>query len=64
MTMKKIFRSKTDRMISGVCGGFGEYFSVDSTLIRLGVAFLTLITGIVPGVILYILAALIVPERN
>ena len=36
--MKKLFRSSTDRKICGVCGGVAEYFDIDSTLVRLGVA--------------------------
>lgn len=33
--MKKLYKSKTDKKICGVCGGLGEYFNVDSTIIRL-----------------------------
>jgi len=46
----------------GVCGGLAEYLDVDETLVRLGVAFVTCITRIVPGVLFYLAAAIIIPE--
>ena len=42
MNGKKLYRSNRDKMFLGVCGGLGEYFDVDPTLIRLGVALLVL----------------------
>ncbi|NLP18264.1 MAG: PspC domain-containing protein [Firmicutes bacterium] len=59
---RKLYRSRTQRMLAGVCGGIAEYFNVDVTLIRLGLAFLIFFTGIFPGLIFYVLAALIIPE--
>ncbi len=59
--MKKIYRSKSDRKIGGVCGGLAEYFSVDSTLIRLAAIVLIFASG--AGVIAYIAAWAIIPER-
>ena len=46
---KKIYRSESDRRIAGVCGGIGEYFDVDSTLIRLAFVFFVLAAGTVIG---------------
>jgi phage shock protein PspC (stress-responsive transcriptional regulator) len=60
---KKLYRSKTDRKIAGVCGGLAEYFDIDSTLCRLAYLFLLIITGIVPFGLLYIVAAIIMPEE-
>ncbi len=60
---KKLYRSRTKRMISGVCGGIAEYFNIDETIIRLGVALLTAVTGGVPGVVFYFVAAMIMPEN-
>lgn len=57
---KVLYKSKTNRMIAGVCGGLGEYFGVDPTLIRLAAVF-TGFFGI--GIIGYIIAALIMPNR-
>jgi len=59
--MKKINRSQKDKKIAGICGGIGEMFSIDSTLIRLGAVFIGLVTGILPIIIAYIVGWLIVP---
>lgn len=60
---KKLYLSSKDKKLAGVCGGFGEYFGVDSTLIRLAWVFITLITGIVPGVVAYVVAAIVIPRK-
>lgn len=61
--MKRLYLSNTDRKVFGICGGIGEYFDVDPTLVRLGVVALALLTAIVPVLIAYIVAKFIVPER-
>lgn len=58
---KKLYRSKTDKMFAGICGGLAEYFSVDATLIRLVWLLVVIFTGFVPGVLVYILALFIIP---
>lgn len=60
--MKKLYRSKTDKRLAGVCGGLGEYFGIDSTLVRLGFALFTLAGG--SGLFIYLIAALIIPEED
>lgn len=57
----KLYLSKTDKKISGVCGGIGEHFGIDSTYIRL--AFVILFAYYRSGLMLYIFAALIIPSR-
>jgi phage shock protein C len=52
-----------DKKISGVCGGIAEYFEVDSTVIRLAWVVITLISGVIPGLIAYIIAAAIIPKQ-
>ncbi len=59
---KRLFKSKKNRMIAGVCGGIGEYFDVDPTLIRLLWALITLFS-LGAGVIAYIIACIIIPEK-
>ena len=61
--MKKLYLSKTDRKILGVCGGLSEMLSVDSTVVRLALVFLCLITGIIPLIATYIIAGIITPEK-
>jgi sirohydrochlorin cobaltochelatase len=58
---KKLYRSRTDKKICGVCGGLGKYFGIDPTLIRLGVAACVLFAGC--GLLAYIIAALVIPEE-
>lgn len=58
---KKLYRSRHDRMLTGVCGGFAEYFSVDPLIIRLVWILISLFYG--AGIILYIFAAIIMPEN-
>lgn len=60
--MKKLTRSKTNKTIAGVLGGIGEYFNVDPVLIRVLFVFSTLISGLFPGIIAYIIACILVPE--
>ncbi|MDQ5885735.1 MAG: phage shock protein [Patescibacteria group bacterium] len=61
--MKKLYLSSDDYKISGVCGGVGEYFNIDPTLIRLGVIVLTILTGIFPGIIGYVVALVVIPKK-
>ncbi|MCK4808938.1 MAG: PspC domain-containing protein [Candidatus Aenigmarchaeota archaeon] len=60
--VKKLYRSKKDRMLAGVCGGIGEYFGIDSTLVRILWVLLTLGGG--AGLILYIICAIVIPEKT
>ena len=62
MEQKRLYRSKKDKKICGVCGGIGEYFNIDPTLVRLGAVVLACFGG--AGVIAYIVAAFIVPEKE
>ena len=56
--MKRLYRSKNDRWIAGVCGGVAEYLGISSGLVRL----LTVLSGI--GIIAYLVIALIMPEEG
>ncbi len=59
--IKRLYRSKKERIIAGVCGGIAEYFDVDPTLIRLLWIVFILMGG--SGIIAYLIAWIIVPER-
>jgi phage shock protein PspC (stress-responsive transcriptional regulator) len=60
---KRLTRSKSERMVAGVCGGLAEYFNVDPSFVRIGFAIGTLITHFL-GVIAYIVMAIVVPEAS
>lgn len=57
---KKLYKSNTNKVIAGVCGGIGEYFNVDPTWIRLGWVVFCLAGG--SGLLAYLIAALIMPS--
>ena len=59
--MKRIIRSRKDRIIAGVCGGFAEYFGLDPSLIRLAWIFFTLFGG--AGILAYLLAMIVIPDE-
>ncbi|EJO7007753.1 PspC domain-containing protein [Listeria monocytogenes] len=60
--MKKLYKSSSQKMIAGVCGGLAEYFGIEVTIIRLLWAGAVLFFG--TGVLLYILAAIIIPKAT
>ena len=59
---KRLYRSATDRKLCGVCGGLAAYFNVDSTLIRLALVVLAVL-GLTSGILIYLLAAIIMPDE-
>lgn len=59
---KKLYRIEEGKMLSGVCGGIAEYFSLDPTLVRLGWVVVSCFAG--AGVIAYIAGALIMPVKS
>ena len=58
---KKCYKSSVDKKFAGVCGGIAEYFEIDSTVVRLVWVLLSLAAG--SGLLAYIIAALIMPDR-
>lgn len=58
---KKLYRSSRNRMVCGVCGGVGEYFDIDPTIVRLLFAILGA-TG--SGILVYFVAAIIIPRED
>lgn len=61
--VKKLYLSRNDKKIAGVCGGIGEYFEVDATMVRLAWVVLTVMTGVFPGLLGYVIAALVIPQE-
>lgn len=60
---KKLTRSRSDKMLAGICGGLAEYFGLDPALVRIGYALLTLFTAFA-GIPVYLIMWLIVPEKR
>ena len=58
---KRLYKSTTNRVLFGVCGGLGEYFNIDPTIVRL--LFILLVFGAGSGLAIYFVAALIMPDE-
>lgn len=61
--MKKLFRS-SNRVLAGVCGGIAEYFDIDPTVVRVVYAILSLFSVAFPGLLLYIILMILIPDSN
>lgn len=59
---KKLYRSMMNKKICGVCGGIGEYFDIDPTVIRLAWVLFALLGG--SGLLAYIICAIVIPQNN
>ena len=59
--VRRLYRSRTDRILGGVCGGLGEYLGVDSNLIRIVWILLSFVYGV--AIIIYIIAWILLPEK-
>jgi len=60
---KKLYRSREHRVLMGLCGGVAQYFDVDPIFVRLVYMVATVITGVFPGIVAYVLAVFIVPNE-
>ncbi len=61
--MEKLYKSDENKVFTGVVGGIGEYLNVDPVVLRLAWVLLTVFTGFAPGIIAYLIAALIIPKK-
>ncbi len=61
--VKRLYKSTTNKVVTGVIGGLGEYLNVDPVILRLVYILMTAFTGFVPGLVAYMVLALIVPSR-
>ncbi len=57
-------RSVMDRQIAGVCGGIGEYFGIDTTALRVAYVLLSVFSAGFPGMLVYVILWLLIPERE
>lgn len=61
---KRLYRSRTDRKIFGVCGGLAEYFGMDPTLVRVLWVILSIFPGsVIGGILVYLVCFLLIPEE-
>ncbi len=61
---KKLYKSTNNKMLSGVCAGFADFIGIDPTIVRVIYALVSFFTGGFPGVIIYIMLTIIIPEDN
>ncbi len=61
---RRLYRSQSNRVFAGVCGGIAEYFNADPTAVRLLTVLVALFTAIFPVLFIYLIAAIIVPVRT
>ncbi|OGN62614.1 MAG: hypothetical protein A3F09_05315 [Chlamydiae bacterium RIFCSPHIGHO2_12_FULL_49_11] len=60
---KRLFRSRRDRKIAGICGGLAKYFRVDSTIVRIIFILVLFLTGFFPMFIVYVTGIAVIPEE-
>lgn len=61
--IKKLYLSEADKKWAGVCGGIAEYFDTDATVIRIIWVAATVFSGFFPGLIAYLVCAVIIPKK-
>lgn len=61
---KKLYKNTDRKMISGVLAGFSDYLGIDVTILRIGFVLLSLIMDVFPGIVLYIILAIVMPDMN
>lgn len=61
---RRFYRSRSNRVVAGVCGGIAEYYGSDATAVRLLTLVLALFTGIFPMIVLYLVAAIVIPDHE
>jgi len=62
--MKKLKRSKKERMIAGICGGIAEYFDIDPTVVRVIYVLVSIFSIAFPGILVYIILWILIPEQE
>jgi len=61
--MKKLYKSDTNKIFAGVIGGLGEYFEIDPVILRILFVLISATTGVLPGMLVYLVAIFIVPQK-
>lgn len=61
--MKRLYRSNDNKVFCGIIGGLGDYFGVDPVILRVGYVFLSVFTGIILGLVAYLVVCMVVPKK-
>jgi len=61
---RKLYKSRTNKMLAGVCGGLAEYINADPTIVRALFVIVSILSAAFPGILVYIILAFIMPERD
>lgn len=62
--MKRLVLNQQDKKLTGLCAGLADYFEVDVTIVRLIVLTIDIMTGVLPGLLLYLIASVITPKEG
>ena len=62
--MKRLRKSKNEKMLAGVLGGFAEYFKIDVSLVRIAYVLLSILSAAFPGVLVYLILWVIIPYER
>jgi phage shock protein PspC (stress-responsive transcriptional regulator) len=62
MTQKALTRSRTDRLMAGVCGGLAEWLGWDPTVVRVAYVLISICSAAFPGILIYLLLWVVMPE--
>ena len=60
---KKLYRSDKNKTLAGILGGIGEYFDIDPVLLRVAYVVLTAVSGVLPGIVAYVILIFVVPAK-
>ncbi len=61
--MKRLVRSRSHKMLAGICGGFAEYLDMDPTVIRVIYVILSVLSAAFPGILIYLILAFVIPSE-
>lgn len=64
MSEKRLIRTLNERMLGGVCGGIAKYLNIDPSFVRIGFVLLTIFSGMIFGIVTYIVMMIVVPEEG
>jgi len=62
--IKRLYRSEKNSIFFGICGGLGDYFEIDPVILRVIWLLVVVFTGVVPGLLVYIIAFFIIPKET